>query len=106
MLVSSAMSSFLLCVSLQAQAQCEFPTSNIETSTDLWGEEMSWILYQSPETGGPFPLASFQGQFDGTTTSQTLCLEDGFLDTANVLLSVGFVGRWVERGRNLLLSNP
>ena len=68
---------FLLCVSLQAQAQCEFTEVNIETSTDEWGEEMSWTLYQSLEIGGALPLASFQGQFDGTTTSQTLCLEDG-----------------------------
>ena len=68
---------FLLCVSLQAQAQCEFTEVSIETSTDEWGEEMSWILYQSLEGGESFPLASFQGQFDGTTTSQTLCLEDG-----------------------------
>ena len=68
---------FLLCVSLQAQAQCEFTEVNIETSTDEWGDEMSWTLFQSLEGGESFPLASFQGQFDGTTTSQTLCLEDG-----------------------------
>ena len=67
----------LVCLSFQAQAQCEFTEVNIETSTGEWGEEMSWTLYQSPEIGGAFPLASFQGQFDGTTTSQTLCLEDG-----------------------------
>ena len=31
---------------------------------------MSWILYKSLEGGESFPLASFQGQFDGTTTSR------------------------------------
>ena len=69
--------SFLLCVSLQVQAQCEFTEVSIETSTDEWGEEMSWTLYQSLDDGTALALASFQGQFDGTTTSQTLCLEDG-----------------------------
>ena len=68
---------FLLCISLQAQAQCEFTEVNIETSTDEWGDEMSWTLFQSLEGGESFPLASFQGQLDGTTTSQILCLEDG-----------------------------
>ena len=48
---------FLLCVSLQAQAQCEFTEVSIETSTDEWGEEMSWILYQSLESGESFTLA-------------------------------------------------
>ena len=61
---------FLLCVSLQAQAQCEFTEASIETSTDEWGEEMSWILYQSLESGESFPLLRFKGSLM-TTTSQT-----------------------------------
>ena len=66
------------CLSFQAQAQCEFTEVSIQTSTDEWGDEMSWTLYQSVDwSAAPLPLASFQGQFDETTSSQTLCLEDG-----------------------------
>ena len=77
-----------LCVSLQAQAQCELTEVNIETSTDEWGEEMSWTLFQSLEIGGAFPLASFQGQFDGDDHKPNLVLGRWLL----LLLSVGLVG--------------
>ena len=56
------------------QAQCEFTSVAAISNTGEWGEEMSWELY---EINSSEVLASFQGEADNATQTDTLCLEPG-----------------------------
>ena len=90
------------CVShFKHKAQCEFTEVNIETSTGEWGEEMSWTLYQSLEGGDRFSVGFDKGSSMGRHNPNIV-----FGRRLLLLLSVGLLGRWVERGRTSHAIQP
>ena len=59
-----------------AAGQCEGTEIAFISTTAQWGEEMGWELYHQTEYDTTL-ISSFQGEFNGQTTIDILCLEDG-----------------------------
>lgn len=57
-------------------SQCEYVEVNAVSTTGEWGYEMSWKLF-GPEPNSSNLVASFQGETDWSTNTDTLCLEPG-----------------------------
>lgn len=71
--------SFLLAAILYATtfiAQCDYVEVNAVSSTGEWGDEMGWALY-GPEPNSMNLIASYEGQTNWNTSSDSLCLEPG-----------------------------
>ena len=84
-----------------SKAQCEFTEVNIETSTTSGAKKCLGSYISLWKAESLFRWLRFKGSLMGRPQANFV-LGRWLL----LFLSVGFVGRWVERGRNLLLSNP
>ena len=64
------------CFPIISFSQCDYIEVNALSTTGEWGDEMAWEIY-GPEPNSMNLIASFTGETNWSTSSETLCLEPG-----------------------------